>query len=74
LGQPVELDETPTPDLSFGARLKKRLRARPELPDDFSAEAYYRLNPDVAVAKADAASHYLRHGRAEGRRYKFRGG
>jgi hypothetical protein len=74
LGKPVESDKAPTPDTSFKARLRKRRNARAGLPDDFDADAYYRLNPDVAVAKLDAASHYLRHGKAEGRRYRFRTG
>lgn len=40
------------------------------LPADFDAEQYYRWNPDVALSGSDAATHYLRHGRAEGRRYR----
>jgi hypothetical protein len=60
--------------LSFGARLRKRIAIRAELPNDFDAEIYYRLNPDVAVANVDAVGHYLQHGKAEGRRYRFRTG
>lgn len=51
-----------------------RGRASGDLPDDFDANAYLRLNPDVAMAIRDgearsAEEHYLRHGRAEGRRH-----
>jgi hypothetical protein len=41
-----------------------------ELPSDFDAATYKRLNPDVAAAGHDAARHYLQHGRREGRRYR----
>ena len=47
----------------------RRGRGAGALPRDFDAQAYYRLNPDVAAAGEDAASHYLKHGRGEGRRY-----
>lgn len=47
-----------------------RERGDAELPRDFDATGYHRLNPDVAAAGEDAARHYLRHGRAEGRRYR----
>lgn len=40
------------------------------LPEDFVAERYLELNPDVATAGADPESHYLIHGRLEGRRFK----
>lgn len=40
------------------------------LPEDFDPEAYLRLNPDVATAGEDAGSHYLKHGRDEGRSYR----
>lgn len=42
----------------------------PPLPQDFDEDAYYRLNPDVAAAGADAAEHYRKHGAAEGRPYR----
>jgi SAM-dependent methyltransferase len=39
------------------------------VPPGFDAETYYRLNPDVRAARADAAEHYKKFGRAEGRRW-----
>jgi Phytanoyl-CoA dioxygenase (PhyH) len=72
LGKPIAPDSAPTPNTSFRARLRKRRNTRAGLPDDFDPDAYYRLNPDVAVAKLDPVSHYLRHGKAEGRRYRYR--
>jgi hypothetical protein len=60
------------PAPSFVARLRKRLKRPKGLPDDFDAQTYYRLNPDVALARLDAAGHYLTHGKGEGRRYKLR--
>jgi hypothetical protein len=72
LGKPLETAAEPVPTASFLKRLQKRLQGRAGLPDDFDPETYYRLNPDVAVAKFDAATHYLSHGKVEGRRYKFR--
>jgi hypothetical protein len=43
---------------------------RGNLPDDFDAETYLYLNPDVAAAGADPAEHYLSHGAREGRRFR----
>ncbi|MCK9797318.1 TylF/MycF family methyltransferase [Pseudomonas sp. MAFF 302030] len=40
------------------------------LPDDFSAEHYLHLHPDVKAAGLDPAQHYLRFGLNEGRAYK----
>jgi hypothetical protein len=40
-----------------------------ELPEDFDAAAYLRLNPDVAKAGVDPTKHYLKHGIKEGRKY-----
>lgn len=40
------------------------------LPEDFSADNYYKLNPDVESAGVDAALHYLTRGISEGRRYR----
>jgi hypothetical protein len=71
LGEPLEAATEPVPNSSFVTRLRKRLNGRAGLPDDFDAETYYRLNPDVAVARFDAASHYLSHGKTEGRRYRY---
>lgn len=39
------------------------------LPDDFDAETYVSLNPDLDVPGLDPVAHYLNHGRAEGRAY-----
>lgn len=41
-----------------------------QLPADFDADLYLRLNPDVAADGQDAATHYLAHGLEEGRRYQ----
>lgn len=71
LGEPLETG-SPSTTPSLATRLRKRLRRPKGLPDDFDADTYYRLNPDVALARLDAAGHYLSHGKAEGRRYKFR--
>jgi hypothetical protein len=68
LGRPIEAPP-PQDNVSFLRRLRKRTRG---LPADFDRDAYYRLNPDVAIAKLDAAAHYLSHGKAEGRRYRYR--
>lgn len=57
---------------SLLGRIKQRMFSNVDLPADFDADAYYRLNPDVAAAKLDAATHYLGHGKVEGRRYRFR--
>lgn len=71
LGEPVEGPSPEQPTRSLIGRLRQRVR-NANLPDDFNPDAYYRLNPDVAGAKLDAAQHYLSHGRAEGRRYRYR--
>ena len=72
LGERIDTGAEPRPSPSLISRIKKRMKATPDLPQDFDAEAYYRLNPDVAVAKLDAAEHYLGHGKLEGRRYRYR--
>jgi Phytanoyl-CoA dioxygenase (PhyH) len=72
LGKPVDPTAAAPAPTSLVARVRTRLKAPRGLPRDFDAEAYYRLNPDVAAAKIDARRHYLRHGKAEGRRYRFR--
>ena len=73
LGEPVQSAEVPVPAPSLVTRVRNRLKGRPPgLPDDFDPEIYCRLNPDVADAKLDAVSHYLKHGKAEGRRYRYR--
>lgn len=72
LGEPATPVSSSKP-LSFLARLGRRFRPKAklqDLPDDFDSEAYYRLNPDVLAEGDDAASHYLNHGRLEGRRYR----
>lgn len=40
------------------------------LPPDFDPAGYLQLNADVARTGMDARQHYLRYGRAEGRRYR----
>ena len=68
--------------LGFGRKLidtllrRKRLIAPAyveiPLPDDFDEQAYAFLNPDLAGAELDPATHYARHGHAEGRPYQIR--
>jgi len=41
-----------------------------KLPADFEPALYLQLNQDVANAGADAAHHYVTHGKLEGRRYR----
>lgn len=41
-----------------------------ELPNDFNARDYLRLNPDLAALKVDPVLHYQMHGKAEQRPYK----
>jgi hypothetical protein len=48
---------------------RERKRGADDLPEGFDPETYLRLNPDVAEAGEDAASHYRKHGRAENRRF-----
>jgi hypothetical protein len=40
------------------------------LPEDFNAEVYMNLHPDVKAAGVDAAKHYLEFGINEGRKVK----
>jgi GT2 family glycosyltransferase len=40
------------------------------LPVDWDPRQYLALNVDVARSGVDPATHYLKHGRAEGRRYR----
>ncbi len=53
---------------TFGRRAHAPVAAA-ALPTDFVAEDYLALNADVAHAGFDAATHYLRFGHREGRRY-----
>jgi hypothetical protein len=69
LGEPLE-EKSARP--SWLTRVKGRIRKPSGLPSDFDADAYYLLNPDVAVAKLDAAAHYVSRGKTEGRRYRFK--
>ena len=41
-----------------------------KLPEDFDAESYLFLNPDVKESGLPASKHYLDHGFREGRKYK----
>lgn len=45
-------------------------QAAQQVPADFDAAAYLRLNPDVAAAGMAADFHWLRHGQFEGRGYR----
>lgn len=67
LGEPVcQLERRQ----SLAEKFKSRM-GRAELPSDFDAETYYKLNPDVAAEGVDAVAHYRKHGRNERRRYKI---
>lgn len=66
LGEPVRPIQRPQ---SLTQKLRNRI-VRTELPSDFDSTTYYRLNPDVAAAGIDAAAHYRKHGKNEGRRYR----
>lgn len=68
LGELVVSTERPQ---TLVERFRDRIGQSP-LPPDFDATTYYRLNPDVAAAGVDAATHYRKHGRAEGRFYRIR--
>jgi hypothetical protein len=55
---------------TFGQRGRSEKTDTPAaLPTDFVPEDYLALNADVAHAGFDAATHYLRFGHREGRRY-----
>ncbi len=43
----------------------------PRLPQGFDPDAYLTLNPDLAEGAVEAITHYLRHGRLEGRVYSY---
>ena len=72
LGERIEPEARPSRPPSLIGRIKKRIKTPAGVPDDFDEDAYYRLNPDVAQARLDAVTHYLNHGQAEGRRYRYR--
>jgi len=77
LGQPlaqssIEPEQPVTPASSrwwWQTASKPKLDAG-QLPSDFDAKTYLDLNPDVAASGVDAALHYVRHGRNEGRAYR----
>lgn len=72
LGEPLRSAAAAVSSPSLLGRIKRRVRMPPGLPKDFDPDTYYRLNPDVAVAKLDAAAHFVSHGKAEGRRYRLK--
>lgn len=41
-----------------------------DLPSDFDAEVYTRLNPDIKLAGVDPIEHYLTQGKHENRKYR----
>ena len=45
-----------------------------DLPGDFDPNVYLELNPDVARAGVDPATHYLQYGAKEGRLYRSKAG
>jgi hypothetical protein len=80
LGQPLEdARKSPTqPARGSGLRFWGRKNViggealdSEKLPEDFDANRYLQLNPDVAAAGHDAAEHYQKHGRSEGRAYRI---
>jgi glycosyltransferase involved in cell wall biosynthesis len=42
-----------------------------DIPADFDPTIYLSLNPDIAAAGLDATTHYIEHGRQEGRPYSL---
>jgi glycosyltransferase involved in cell wall biosynthesis len=42
-----------------------------EVPKGFDPEVYLKLNPDLVAAGVDPTTHYLEHGRREGRLHRF---
>jgi hypothetical protein len=72
LGEPVPSEQPASAPLAAIARQARSRLNRDGLPADFDPETYYRLNPDVKAANMDAALHYKKHGRAEGRRYRIK--
>jgi ectoine hydroxylase-related dioxygenase (phytanoyl-CoA dioxygenase family) len=67
-------DEPDTNRLRFPWQRKRRQPGPPqtkaELPGDFDAAAYLRLNPDVAAAGHDPVEHYRTYGYREARPYR----
>ncbi|WP_137126583.1 class I SAM-dependent methyltransferase [Roseomonas sp. HF4] len=49
----------------------KKMFGLKRLPAGFDPNVYLDLNPDVRAAKMDAAKHYLRYGRREGRPFVY---
>lgn len=45
-----------------------------DIPADFDPTIYLSLNPDIAAAGLDATTHYIEHGRQEGRPYNKKTG
>ena len=45
--------------------------SRDKIPENFDAEAYLELNPDVAQEGVDPFSHYSSYGQREGRLYEY---
>jgi hypothetical protein len=72
LGDPIESEAAAHQTPSLLQRVKRRMRKPARLPHDFDPDTYHRFNPDVAAARLDAAKHYVDHGKAEGRRYRYR--
>ena len=72
LGERIEPEKRPSRQPSLIGRIRKHMKTPAGVPNDFDEDAYYRLNPDVAQARLDAVTHYLNHGQAEGRRYRYR--
>ncbi|MFL6796093.1 MAG: phytanoyl-CoA dioxygenase family protein [Xanthobacteraceae bacterium] len=60
------------PDRFIEAAKTSNFAPRPvdSLPPDFDPQSYLTLNPDVAAANVDAATHYLTFGWREGRRWE----
>lgn len=75
-GTSVGVDTAPKTGLKFFSRLfgfKKKhapIWIEVELPEDFDAQTYAHLNPDVIEAGFEPGQHYARHGYLEQRLYK----
>jgi glycosyltransferase involved in cell wall biosynthesis len=65
-GRRFSLPEVVPPAKASGSNAVDRSQF---LPDGFDGAVYLGLNPDVAASGIDPATHYLNHGRSEGRRF-----
>jgi hypothetical protein len=52
---------------------RSRKLVHPDMPPDFDAAAYLLANPDLLLAQVDPCTHFLDHGRWEGRSWRIDG-